>query len=415
MANAISKHKLIFMRYFILLPLLLSTISLSAQIDRGLVAYYSFDDCTATDDSGVTGDGTIIGNPTCECGVLGNSLLLDGFDDEILLLGTINNQFERQDFTVSMYIKSTSAQGRQSILSKREMCGPDNAFGIRIEPQSNKLLGDVSENSSKQANVSGSLDFNACWQHVVLVRSGTKTSLYINGVLRNSADAVSRIDLQNNTVLSIAGGACVSGSVDNPFAGFIDEVRIYDRTLNQRDIDELFVAPDNIVTPDQTIFLGNSVQIETNVTCATDFDWSPTDNVSDPDIAEPEITPITSNVYKLLFNDGVCFSEDSIRITVIDPNDLDCGQVFLPKAFTPNGDALNDLYGISNPYAIEELISFEIFDRWGGRGFFTDNPFQGWDGNFKGEPINPGVLLYRVRVRCDGEEDTSVGSLSIIR
>ena len=89
--------------------------------------------------------------------------------------------------------------------------------------------------------------------------------------------------------------------------------------------------------------------------------------------------------------------------------------MYLPKAFTPNGDGINDSYGISNPFAVRELISFEIYDRWGGRVFSTDNPFETWDGTSKGQYLNPGVLLYRVRFRCDDEEIIDVGSLSIIR
>jgi len=122
-------------------------------------------------------------------------------------------------------------------------------------------------------------------------------------------------------------------------------------------------------------------------------------------------------VYNVEFTNNVlgCLTLDSIRIIVIDPADLDCGKVFMPNAFTPNNDGRNDTYGISNPYAISDLVSFEIFDRWGGRVFLATDPMEQWDGNFKGEPMNPGVLLYKVIFRCDGEEIVDVGSLSILR
>ncbi|MBO6518362.1 MAG: gliding motility-associated C-terminal domain-containing protein, partial [Bacteroidia bacterium] len=115
-------------------------------------------------------------------------------------------------------------------------------------------------------------------------------------------------------------------------------------------------------------------------------------------------------------NSGIaCSIVDSIRINVIDPDDLSCEEVFLPKAFTPNDDGLNDTYGISNPFAIQELISFEIFDRWGGRVFYTENPQDAWDGYFKGVPVNPGIMLYKVNYICEGEEKISTGSVTILR
>lgn len=190
---------------------------------------------------------------------------------------------------------------------------------------------------------------------------------------------------------------------------------VYNRALDRKEIEELFLAPDEIDTNDQTVFLGNSIDIEVTNTCATDFIWSPATNVDDPFIAEPTITPSETTTYNLTFSDGETVCTDSITITVIDPNDLDCSQVYLPTAFTPNGDNLNDEFGISNPYAIQNLLSFEIFDRWGSRVFFTDDAFEKWDGRFKSQFLNPGVLLYRVRFICDGQENIKVGSLSILK
>ena len=88
----------------------------------------------------------------------------------------------------------------------------------------------------------------------------------------------------------------------------------------------------------------------------------------------------------------------------------------LPSAFTPNNDGRNDTYGISNAVVLgNKLIDFEIFDRWGGRIFFTTDPTAQWDGRFNGQELNPGVLLYRVRYFCDEEEQVDVGSLTLLR
>jgi len=405
------------MKYFFTILLISLTLPLFAQLEAGLIAYYSFDDCTPSDSSGVTGSGAFVGFPNCVCGVSGNAIELNGFDQEMLMLGRINNSFESGDFTISMYIKSTSAAGTQSLLNKRQNCGVDNSLGIRLNPAANSISVELSESNTQMGNVTGSLDFGSCWQHIVVVRSGAKTQLYINGILTEEtvSNTRARVNLRNNAVISVGGGACVAEAVDNRFSGFIDEIKIYERSFSQKQIDALYLAPDRISTTDTTIFLGNSVNIRTTNSCATDFSWTPTTGLDDPESPNPVASPTETTTYTALFNDGICAAIDSVTITVIDPDDLPCDLVYLPTAFTPNGDNVNDAYGISNPYAIDDLISMEIFDRWGGRVFATDNPFERWDGNFKGQPVNSGVMLYRVRFRCDGKEDTTVGSFSIIR
>ena len=408
------------MRFTLVAIILFVAFNLSAQVTRDLVAHYSFDNCEDIDSSkvvdvsGIGSDGVLSGVPVCDCGVVGNALSLNGFDDRGILLGTVNNHFEKEDFSISLYFKLASSQGTQTILSKKDVCSNEHAFSLQVNPASNTLTVELIENSSKQASVSTQLDFGVCWHHVVIVRGGNTTSLYLNGTLRDRLSAISRVDIENQRVLTIAGGHCVLNN-ESPFNGLIDELRVYDRALNDNEVEELYLAPDQIINRDTTIFLGNAVDIQTTSTCANSFLWSPNDFVSDETINNPTISPEVSAVYNLSFIDNVCVATDSIRITVIDPDDLDCTQVFLPKAFTPNNDNLNDTYGISNPYAVTDLISFEIFDRWGSRVFFTDNPMESWDGSFRGEPLNPGVLLYRVRFRCDGNEETTVGSLSIIR
>jgi len=112
-----------------------------------------------------------------------------------------------------------------------------------------------------------------------------------------------------------------------------------------------------------------------------------------------------------------CVAVDSIAFQVIDPSTLDCANVFLPKAFTPNGvgPSANETFGISNPFAIPELLSFEIYDRYGTRMFQTTDVFEKWDGTFKGERVLPGPVVWRVVYRCEGEELVVSGSVMVLR
>jgi gliding motility-associated-like protein len=179
------------------------------------------------------------------------------------------------------------------------------------------------------------------------------------------------------------------------------------------------LKPDDITTRDTIVFLGAPVPIRLSSTCANGFSWSPREGVFLPDVGKTSIVPPTSGVfvYTLAFSDPIssCKASDSIRITVVDPRTLTCDQVLLPNTFTPNNDGINDVFGISNPYAIGELYLFEIFDRWGGRMFVTTSPFAQWDGNFQGQAVNPGVYWYKIIHVCDGDRRLVTGSILVMK
>jgi gliding motility-associated-like protein len=262
----------------------------------------------------------------------------------------------------------------------------------------------------------------ACWYHVVVIRKAGLLSLYVNKEKLGETNAGLRVNISNNSQLTIGSDNC---NVTDDFEGYMDEIRLYGRALSLQDIQDLYLAPNQIATGlkstsvnDTMIFLGGYVPVEITTTCATLFSWTPTADVTTPNIPNPVISPATEGtfVYTVEMTDAEnCPSTDSLRIKVIDPTTVKCGDILLPSAFTPNGDGLNDGYGISNPFATGELISLEIFDRWGNIVFFTDDVFGRWDGTYKSEPVNPAVFLYKVRYRCEGEEYVKSGSVTVLR
>ncbi len=404
--------------FFCCIAICLASLAHSQEVTDGLIAHYSFDDCQnlGKEESGNNQAAVIVGDPQCLCGVSGNALLLDGVNDYLLFLGTISNTFNTIDFSLSIYIKPTNGVGVQDIISKRDACGEDRSFGINYASGSNFINVQLSQDASREAPVSAQLDFGSCWSHIVFVRSGNRSQLFIDGELIQERSADSRVQIDNNAELNIANGECV-GITENRFAGLVDELKVYNRALRLEEIQALYLAPDRIQNDDAILFLGNSIDIEVGETCADGFAWNPTNGVSDPNSAEPTITPTAAGTftYQLDLADQFCNASDTIRITVIDPEELPC-VAQLPKAFTPNGDGRNDVFGISNSIVLEgKLVEFEIFDRWGGRIFITSNPFDKWDGTFNGDELNPGVLLYRIRYMCGEEEVTDMGSLTLIR
>lgn len=71
--------------------------------------------------------------------------------------------------------------------------------------------------------------------------------------------------------------------------------------------------------------------------------------------------------------------------------------VYTPNSFTPNGDGLNDRFGLSGVTAGVNKMEMEIYNRWGERIFESSDVNNRWDGTYKGEPVQQGVYIYKVR------------------
>jgi gliding motility-associated-like protein len=395
---------------------------LSAQSTIGLVAHYPLDS-TFRDITGNTANtATATGNPVFVCGARGNALRFNGQNDRLTVLGgPVNNEFDDEDVTVSLYFKSLGGDGSHFLLSKRsQSCFGGNEFYIRYVPNTRTVNVVFIDTPERSVSLVHQLDNTACWQHLTVVREGGRVRLFINGELVQVRSTALRVNVFNDGPLVIGNSDCKTPT-ERGFNGLIDDLRVFNRAISEQDARALYSRPDQIRRTSQVInlFLGNSVDIELTNTCATSFSWSPTAGVSDPNAAEPTITPPVKGetLYTISMADDIssCVARDSILLNVIDPDDLDCSAIFLPNAFSPNGDGLNDDFGISNPFAIQELLSFEIFDRWGNRMFETVNPFDRWDGSYRGQPINPGVVRYVLRLRCEGEEKVLTGSITVLR
>jgi gliding motility-associated-like protein len=386
-----------------------------------LYSWYSFEGCPQTQN--ITDQlGNTVGvfkgglSPDCVCGVRDTALRLDGGNDYIEFEGNLENIFSTRDFTVSFYLQPAPRVGLQEVIGKRNNCDDVYFFSVTYNSNTAEVTAILQENASKRAEVKAKIDPQACWTHVTIVRDDEKVWLYIDGEEVDESVTNSRVDVTNGDRLMISPRSKKPCQGLVPFAGYIDELLLYRRALEPSEIDQIYLATERIRNVDTTIFIGSSVPIEVNLSCTNIFSWTPTTGVADPSDPETVLSPEVTTTYALRFTEsGICTSTDSIRIRVIDPSQLDCDELFLPSAFTPNGDGLNETFGISNPYVIQELISFEILDRWGSQVFLTTDPNDRWDGSFRGQPMNPGIVYYRLRYRCGGEEKIDVGNVTIIR
>ena len=172
---------------------------------------------------------------------------------------------------------------------------------------------------------------------------------------------------------------------------------------------------------DTTIVLGDSVRLDftTNFPNWDTLIWSSSGPLpplqSDSALV---VSPLGSQSYRLqILDDEGCSATDFMVITVD-------GQVnvYVPSAFSPNGDGNNDLM---RPYAgpqVERITGFQIFNRWGellydlaadpGR----DTDTFGWDGRLNGRLLNPQTLVYRMEVLLiDDTEFEQKGSFVLMR
>jgi gliding motility-associated-like protein len=93
----------------------------------------------------------------------------------------------------------------------------------------------------------------------------------------------------------------------------------------------------------------------------------------------------------------------------------DCCQLFIPNAFSPNGDGRNDAFGVRT---LAPPISFQlnIYNRWGQLVFSGQSEHDYWDGTFNGRPADLGVYNYRVSGKCiDGSVIARSGSITLLR
>ena len=398
------------MRLFIGLLILCFFTNISAQTRAGLVAYYPFNKNLKDDTGNLSNDA--IGNSGVDyvCGPLNESIRFSGNASLVNIIGAVNSEFDTEDFTVSFYFKVGNDKGIQYLLSKkRSDCLVDNSLVVRFRPLTGNLNVALTEGINKQVNIIYELPKGQCWHHITIARNASKIRLYYNGNLVSEQTSASRVNVLNNGNLVVGGSTCY-GANEIGFNGLMDDLRFYNRALLESEIGKLYQPVDNIVNTNDIVYVGDDVITQLSPTCATDFTWSPSFWVSDPTIKEPVISPLASGnyTYKLELKDAStpCIATDSFRIVVIDPNDLKCDEAFLPKAFTPNGDGLNDSFGLSNPRIITSLISFEIWDRWGNKMFSTTNSSDKWDGTYNGQTVQAGIYRVLVLHQCKGDTIT---------
>ena len=140
--------------------------------------------------------------------------------------------------------------------------------------------------------------------------------------------------------------------------------------------------------------------------------WTPADALSNPNISNP-IATLDEDVrlsLKVTTLQG-CYAYDTIQVKVFKTQP----DIFVPTAFSPNNDGLNDKL-TPIPVGIQQFDYFRIFNRWGQIVFYTNKIGEGWDGRLKALEQGNGSFVWQVRgVDYTGRVIEKKGLVTVIK
>ena len=97
---------------------------------------------------------------------------------------------------------------------------------------------------------------------------------------------------------------------------------------------------------------------------------------------------------------------------------VDCCHPALPNAFTPNGDDVNDKFGVILKYCDVQILEFSVYSRWGELMFQAIESTDRWDGttlNGTEAPSDVYIYVTRYKVADEEEEKSEKGNVTLLR
>ena len=170
------------------------------------------------------------------------------------------------------------------------------------------------------------------------------------------------------------------------------------------------VSPSLTVSPDQQILLGQTVTIR-GTGDFIKYRWTPHTGIMSPNNASTFAAPATTTTYILTATDANgCIAIDSVKLTVSEPDDI-----YIPTAFTPNNDGINDFLLPVFPSHIS-LVDYSIYNRWGQKVFTSKQRGYGWNGRWNNIAQPTGVYTWIFSAKdTNGKGLLRKGTLTLIR
>jgi gliding motility-associated-like protein len=142
--------------------------------------------------------------------------------------------------------------------------------------------------------------------------------------------------------------------------------------------------------PDRTIFSGDTIILQATVSGQSPtYLWTPPDDLSDPLALSPLAYPNENRTYTLLATTQYgCFASDEVFVKAVTG-------IFVPNAFTPNNDGLNDRWHIPFLDPVMDALVL-VFNVYGQEVYRAKEALVDWDGTFNGKKQPSGTYIYRV-------------------
>jgi len=209
---------------------------------NGLIAHYPFNN-------------DVIDNAGSNDGINTGAIFTEdrfGNANKAIYLNGVNNMVDfgdialiNPDFTISFWLNydSIPAGYAAKILSKRPICSTGNLIDIAVNPTSIGMEVYSGTNNSANSGAGGNT-IHGNWYHMVFVADQTnqETRSYLDGVLNSTnswATSVGSID--NSSSFGISNSPCIPLNANTiAYSGFIDDIRVYDRPVDQTDVTALF-------------------------------------------------------------------------------------------------------------------------------------------------------------------------------
>jgi gliding motility-associated-like protein len=156
------------------------------------------------------------------------------------------------------------------------------------------------------------------------------------------------------------------------------------------------------------------VQLSANGNSITQYNWLPVSSVSEDSIKNPTAIITSTTIFTVNVKDAnQCENSDTVLVRLI--NECLNEFIYLPTAFSPNRDGVNDCFGIISPPKLTDF-TMTIFNRWGEKVFESSDKDNCWDGMYKGVEALSDSYVYLIGFKCyNGTDLSKKGTITIIR
>jgi gliding motility-associated-like protein len=168
------------------------------------------------------------------------------------------------------------------------------------------------------------------------------------------------------------------------------------------------------ISPVSPVSSGTPIQFTDESNGASSWYWMFNDSdTTTSTLQNPSFTYPENGEYlaQLVVTNGSCSDTASIFIQV------DIGfTIYVPNAFTPNGNGVNELFRPQGVFWKSEGYRFSVFNRWGEQIFQTNDINAGWDGSYKGSVVQQDTYVWKVIVfDYQGKEHQLIGHVTVLR